>query len=84
VIADYVKHRGAAKARSPLDVLSEREQQILGLLVEGATTGEISASLSLAKSTINTYRSRMMRKLEMEDVASLVKLALLHGLTELE
>jgi DNA-binding NarL/FixJ family response regulator len=84
VIADYVKHRGAAKAKSPLDVLSEREQQILGLLVEGATTGEISASLSLAKSTINTYRSRMMRKLEMEDVASLVKLALLHGLTELE
>jgi DNA-binding NarL/FixJ family response regulator len=84
VIADYVKQRGAAKAESPLDVLSEREQQILLLLVEGATTSAIAASLSLAKSTVNTYRSRMMRKLNVEDVASLVKFALQHGLTELE
>lgn len=84
VIADYVKHRAAARIESPLDVLSEREKQILRLLAEGATSAEISISLSLAKSTINTYRSRMMRKLKVGDVASLVKLALQHGLTELE
>jgi DNA-binding NarL/FixJ family response regulator len=64
-------------------VLSEREKQILQLLVEGATTSEIAASLSLAKSTINTYRSRMLRKLKMGEVASLVKFALRHGLTDL-
>jgi DNA-binding NarL/FixJ family response regulator len=84
VIADYVKHRGTAKAESPLDVLSEREKQILQLLVEGATTNQIAASLSLAKSTINTYRSRMLRKLKVGEVASLVKFAIRHGLTDLE
>jgi DNA-binding NarL/FixJ family response regulator len=84
VIADYVKQRGAAKSQSPLDALSEREQQILVHLVEGATTREIAASLSLADSTINTYRSRLMRKLDVGDVASLVRFAIQHGLTELE
>jgi DNA-binding NarL/FixJ family response regulator len=84
VIADYVKQRGAAKPQSPLDALSEREQQILVHLVEGATTREIAASLSLATSTINTYRSRLMRKLDVGDVASLVRFAIQHGLTELE
>jgi DNA-binding NarL/FixJ family response regulator len=84
VIADYVKQRQAAKPQSPIDVLSAREQQILVHLVEGATTREIAASLSLATSTINTYRSRMMRKLQVGDVASLVRLALRHGVTQLE
>lgn len=84
VIADYVKQRAAAKPQSPLDALSEREKQILVHLVEGATTREIAASLSLATSTINTYRSRLMRKLNLADVASLVRFAIQHGLTEVE
>jgi DNA-binding NarL/FixJ family response regulator len=84
LIADCVRQRGAAKPRSPLDALTQREKQILLHLVEGATTSEISASLSLSKSTINTYRSRLMRKLDIGDMASLVKFAIQHGLTELE
>jgi DNA-binding NarL/FixJ family response regulator len=84
VIADYVKQRQAAKPESPLDSLSEREKQIMRLIAEGAKTSEIAEDLSLAKSTINTYRSRLMRKVNVEDVASLVKLAIQHGLTEFE
>jgi DNA-binding NarL/FixJ family response regulator len=84
VIADYVRRRGSSKAESPFDALSDREKQILQLLVEGATTNEIAEALSLATSTINTYRSRMMRKLKVDEVASLVKFAIRHGLTELE
>jgi DNA-binding NarL/FixJ family response regulator len=84
VIADYVRQRGAAKPQSPFDGLSAREKQILVHLVEGATTREIATSLSLATSTINTYRSRLMRKLNVGDVASLVRLAMHHRLTELK
>ncbi|MGD9029885.1 MAG: response regulator transcription factor, partial [Anaerolineae bacterium] len=84
VIADYVKRREEAEAATPLDALSERERQILHLLVEGATSREISASLSLANSTVNTYRSRLMRKLNVDDVASLIRFALENGLFEME
>ena len=84
IITDYVKQREAAKPQSPLDGLSERERQILVHLVEGATTREIAESLSLAPSTINTYRSRLMRKLNVRDPASLVRFAIQHGLTEVE
>jgi DNA-binding NarL/FixJ family response regulator len=84
VIVDYVKHRQAARPASPMSTLSEREKQILQLIAEGARTSEIAERLSLAKSTINTYRSRLMRKLDVADVATLVKLAIRHGLTEFE
>jgi DNA-binding NarL/FixJ family response regulator len=84
VIADYVRQRQAAKPESPLDTLSEREKQIMRLIAEGAKTSEIAEDLSLARSTINTYRSRLMRKVDVEDVASLVKLAIQYGLTDFE
>lgn len=84
VIADYVKHRQAVKPESPLEALSERERQILRLTAEGTKTSDIADTLSLAKSTVNTYRSRLMRKLGVEDVPSLVKLTIQCGLTEVE
>ncbi|MEA3376781.1 MAG: response regulator transcription factor [Chloroflexota bacterium] len=84
VIEDYVEHREAIEDESPLDRLSDREQQILKHLVEGKTTAEISESLSLSNTTVNTYRSRLMKKLNMHDLPSLVKFAIRHGLTEVE
>jgi len=83
LIVDYVKQREAAQPMSPLDALTAREQQILRLLTEGATTSEIAIALSLSRSTINTYRSRLMRKLDIDDLASLIRFAMRHGVTEL-
>ena len=83
VIVDYVRQRQAAKPESPIDVLTAREQQILRLLAEGATTSEIAVALSLSRSTVNTYRSRLMRKLDIADLASLIRFAVRHGVAEL-
>jgi len=83
VIVDYVRQREAANPESPIDALTTREQQILRLLVEGATTSEIAVALSLSRSTVNTYRSRLMRKLDIADLPSLVRFAVRHGVTEL-
>ncbi|MGD2146978.1 MAG: response regulator transcription factor [Anaerolineae bacterium] len=83
LIVDYVKQREAAKPRSPLAALTAREQQILRLLAEGAATNEIATALSLSRSTVNTYRSRLMRKLDISDLASLIRFAMRHGVTEL-
>lgn len=84
VIDDYVERRETAKIKSPLDALSERELQILKEAVDGKTTSEISKSLSLSKTTVNTYRSRLMKKLDIRDIPTLVKFAIRHGLTDLK
>ena len=72
--------RGAARA-SPIDSLSSRERQVLQLVVEGKSSTEIAASVHLSPKTVDTYRSRLMRKLGVGDVPSLVKFALEHGIT---
>jgi DNA-binding NarL/FixJ family response regulator len=84
VIDDYVVQRETAEAESPVAELSEREEQILKQIVDGKTTSEISQSLALSTTTINTYRSRLMRKLNIADIPTLVKFAIRHGLTDIE
>ncbi len=84
LVEDYVERRDAAKTKTPLDELSEREKQILEQLVDGGTTSEISESLNLSTTTVNTYRSRLMRKLGISDLPTLVKFAIRHGLTDVK
>jgi len=66
---------------SPLDSLSLRERDVLQLVVEGQTNSVIAAKLSLSPKTIETYRTRIMRKLKVQDTVELVKFAMRHGLT---
>lgn len=66
---------------SPLDSLSARERDVLQLVVEGRTSAEIAATVSLSRKTIETYRVRLMKKLRVNSVAELVKFAIEHGLT---
>jgi DNA-binding NarL/FixJ family response regulator len=69
---------------SPLDRLSDREREILQLTVEGKSSAQIAQTLTLSPKTVETYRSRLMRKLDIHDMPSLVKFAIMHGLTPLE
>ena len=81
VIDDYIAERHGA---SPLDSLSRRERQILQLIAEGKSNAEAAAMLFLSPKTVETYRSRMMQKLGIEDLPTLVKFAIQHGLTQLD
>ena len=60
---------------NPLLNLSNREYEIFHLLVQGKSISEISDKLFLAKSTVGTYRRRVMDKLEAADLSDLIKLA---------
>jgi DNA-binding NarL/FixJ family response regulator len=71
-------------AEDPLARLSSRERQVLQLIAEGKGASEIAAALSLSVRTVETYRARMLEKLEIHDVPALVKFAIRHGLTSLE
>ena len=69
---------------SPLEVLSPREREILQLVAEGKTSQEIAKRLSISPKTVDTYRSRLMHKIGVDDVAGLVKFAIQHGVISLE
>jgi DNA-binding NarL/FixJ family response regulator len=60
----------------PFDALSPREFQVFSLLVEGVRAKEIAARLCLSPKTVDTYRSSMMEKLNIHDIAGLVKYAI--------
>ena len=66
---------------SPLDSLSARERQVLQLVVEGHSSNEIAKLVHLSPKTVETYRSRLMKKLGVKDVTGLVKFAIEHRLT---
>ena len=68
-------------AEDPLESLSGREYQVFTLLVDGIRAKEIAARLELSPKTVDTYRASLMRKLDIHDVAGLVKFALQRDLT---
>ena len=68
---------------NPLDGLSQREKEVLKLVVEGKSSIEIARILSLADNTPDVYRSRILKKLGLKNTASLVKFALQHGVAVL-
>jgi DNA-binding NarL/FixJ family response regulator len=57
---------------------------VLQLVVEGKTSAEIATVLNLSPKTVESYRSRLMQKLDINDLPSLVKYAIRQGLTPLE
>ena len=77
-VDDYLQERGGA---GPLERLSARERQVMKLIVEGHGSTEIAAILEVSPKSVDTYRSRMMAKLGIEDVPGLVKFAIRHGVT---
>ena len=62
---------------------SSREREILQLVVEGKTSASIAEMLFLSPKTVETYRSRLMEKLGVSNLAELVKFAIEHGLTSI-
>ena len=75
---EYIYER---QSRSPIDQLSGREREVCQLTVEGNTSAEIAEKLRLSPKTVETYRSRVMEKLGVDDITGLVRYAILHGLT---
>jgi DNA-binding NarL/FixJ family response regulator len=70
-----------ASPDDPLQALSAREYQVFTLLVDGIRAKEIAARLELSPKTVDTYRASLMRKLDIHDVAGLVKFAIRCDLT---
>ena len=77
-----VDSMGAPQHANALATLSARERQILELVVRGNSSATIGANLTLSPKTVDTYRSRLMAKLSVRDLASLVRLAVREGVID--
>lgn len=77
-----VDSMGAPQHADALATLSARERQILELVVRGNSSATIGANLTLSPKTVDTYRSRLMAKLSVRDLASLVRLAVREGVID--
>lgn len=69
---------------SAFEILGAREREVLQLLAEGSTSGQIASRLHVSTSTVETHRRNIMKKLDLHSVAELTKYAIREGLTPLE
>lgn len=82
LLEDYVHRQESGDIPGSAELLSAREQEVLTLCALGYTASQIGDQLALSPKTVETYRTRMMQKLELHSRAELVKYALAHGLLE--
>jgi DNA-binding NarL/FixJ family response regulator len=80
VIDSYV--RRLAPGESPHDLLTPRQREVLQLIAEGLSTKEIADRLGVSVKTVETHRSQLMERLEIRDVAGLVRYAIRIGLIQ--
>jgi DNA-binding NarL/FixJ family response regulator len=63
-----------------LAVLSSREREIFDLLIRGGTNADVARQLFISVKTVETHRTRIMRKLGVHSIGELIRLAARHGL----
>jgi DNA-binding NarL/FixJ family response regulator len=75
--------KGVTK-RDQLETLSPRQREVLRLIAEGRTTKQIAQTLQISVKTVETHRAQLMERLDIHDVAGLVRYAIIVGLIEVE
>jgi len=67
------RHRADRQARERFALLSEREREVLGLIVAGLTNKEIGRALALSPRTVETHRANLFEKLQAESLAQVIR-----------
>lgn len=80
VITDYVRRVGGEAGS--LELLTPRQRETLQLIAEGKTTKEIARTLHVSVKTVETHRSQLMDRLDIHEVAGLVRYAIRVGLVK--
>lgn len=84
IVAPNIKRSGSpVHPQTPLGSLSRRERETLQLVVEGNTNATIAELFNVSQKSVETYRSRLMVKLDINNVPALVIFALQHGVISL-
>jgi two-component system response regulator NreC len=84
VIGRYLESRKEKPAVRGYDLLSDREQQVFRLMVEGNSTSQIADVLCVSPKTVEKHRGNVMNKLDIHDLVALVKYAIKIGIIDPE
>ena len=74
---------GELRARRLLEKLTPRQREILVLIAEGQTTKQIARDLNISVKTVESHRAQLMERLDIRDVAGLVRFAIRTGLVSM-
>ena len=80
VISGYTEQSG----RHSLERLTARQREILQLIAEGHSTKDIASRLKLSVKTVETHRAQLMARLDIHDIAGLVRYAIRAGVASPE
>ncbi|MCC6502704.1 MAG: response regulator transcription factor [Deltaproteobacteria bacterium] len=80
LLNDFVDVIKKEQSSDPFDTLSGREKEILTHIADGSTSKEIAEKLFISLSTVKSHRNNIMKKLKVNDMASLIKTAIKKGI----
>jgi len=75
---------GESRAKRLLEKLTPRQREILVLIAEGQTTKQIARSLNISVKTVESHRAQLMERLDIRDVAGLVRFSIRTGLVSMD
>ncbi len=84
VILDLLKRKGDLSDKPSIEILTNREREVLKLIAEGYANKRIAKLLSISVRTVERHRLNIMKKLNVSNVVELVKYALKIGLVDLD
>ena len=84
IMESYLNEDEDKKGKGESDKLTNREKEVLQLIAEGYTNNEIGNLMNISVKTVETHRAHVMSKLDIHDVAGLIKYAIKKGLVVLD
>ena len=85
LVQDVLAKRGTkARSKRPVNILSDREQQVLKFVAQGYSSQEIAKRIFVSVKTVETYRARIADKLDLRTRSALVRYAVRMGLLAAE
>jgi len=84
IMESYLNEDEDKKGKGETDKLTNREKEVLQLIAEGYTNNEIANLMGISVKTVETHRAHVMSKLDIHDVAGLIKYAIKKGLVVLD
>jgi DNA-binding NarL/FixJ family response regulator len=81
VVAGYLSGGTDRTEKTPWEILTQREKEVIKLIAEGKRTKEIAVYLSLSPKTIEKHRTNLMKKLDLHNVSEVTVYAIQNGFT---
>ncbi len=83
ILDDYIKRTQGLQTENKAPELTHREKEVLQLIAEGRTNQEVARKLFISVRTVEFHRANIMHKLQLNDLASLIKYAIQKGIVQI-